>query len=242
MLRIGTRLRAGRAQHADRGRAAVRRHRDTGGVRADQRQDAFQLALADAELGQVPQRADQVVEVDAGDAPRPADQARLHGERQLPRVARVRPLDDVGERHHLPVFALGDLDRQMRLAIDAVDLLARAQIGDGGCRVRRADAIDDAGAGAAAVEPQHHAGPFGRAAMMHGVDAEAAAIADHAGAPRFLEGKAWPPHQRSVAEHPQIVMRDAHDPEGFLSAARDPSQRCRAAGRSRERRCPGRPG
>ena len=61
----------------------------------------LQLALADAEFRQMPQRADQVVEVGAGAAVRAVDQSRLHGERQLAGVVRMCALDDVGERQHL---------------------------------------------------------------------------------------------------------------------------------------------
>src|SRR5262249_30170462 len=53
----------------------------TGGVRADQRQQPLQLAIADAELVEVPERVDEIVEVVAGAAAAGADQARLQGER-----------------------------------------------------------------------------------------------------------------------------------------------------------------
>ena len=128
-------------------------------MRPDHRQHPLQLALADAELVQMPQRADQVVEVVAGEAAPGADEPGLQGERQLAGVARVRALDDVGQRLHLAPRPLDQLDRHMRLAIDAVDLLAGAQIADGLRNVRAGDAIGDALARPAAVEAQHQARP-----------------------------------------------------------------------------------
>ena len=53
-----------------------------------------------------------------------------------------------------------------------------AQIGDGVGALRRRDAEGDAAAGAAAVEAEHEAGTFRRAAMHEGIDAERAMRAD----------------------------------------------------------------
>ena len=96
--------------------------------RPDHRHQAFQLALADAELREVVHRVDDVVEIDARRAARAADEARLDGERQRAGVARVRALDEIGDRHHLRPLRLHQRDRQVRLAIDARSPAALAQI------------------------------------------------------------------------------------------------------------------
>src|SRR6185295_15067638 len=70
--------------------------------------------------------------------------------------------------------------RPFHLAVDRGDLLALAQIGDGGRAMLLRDPKRDAAAGAAAVEPQHEAGLFWCAAMDEGIDAERAVFADQA--------------------------------------------------------------
>ena len=74
-------------------------------------------------------------------------------------------VDDVAERPHLPARLVLELDPPHRLQIDAGDLLAAAQIGDGLVALCGGDAEGDAAAHAAAVEPQHQAGLLRRAAM-----------------------------------------------------------------------------
>ena len=181
-----------------------------GRVRPDRRQQPLQLALADAELFQMPQRADQVVEVVAGEAATAADEPRLQGERQPASVARMRALDDVGKRQHLAPRPFDQRDGQMRLAIDPVDLLAGPQIADGLGRIPCRHAIGDTLARPAAVEAQHLPRPPCPAAVMHRVDAEAAPVAGEARVPRLLACKPRPPHQRPVAEHPEVVSCVGH--------------------------------
>ena len=54
------------------------------GVRPDHCEQPFQLALADAELLEMSQRADQIVEVVAGEAAAAADEPGLQRERSRP--------------------------------------------------------------------------------------------------------------------------------------------------------------
>ena len=64
----------------------------------------------------------------------------------------------------------------------------------------------DAAAGAAAVEAEHKAGLFRRAAMHEGVDAERAMFADQPCRDLLDELEARPPHQRAIAEHPEVAF------------------------------------
>ena len=66
----------------------------------------------------------------------------------------------------------------------------------------------DAAAGAAAVEPEHQARLFRRAAMDEGIDAERAVFANQPRRDPFDEFEAGAPHQRAIAEHPEVAWRE----------------------------------
>src|SRR5262245_56249405 len=98
----------------------------------------------------------------------------------------------------------------MRLAVDAVDLLARAQIVGRLPRPCGWHAIGDPLTSSTTVEAQHQPGSCERAAMVDRVNAKAAPVTDEARVLRLLVIKARPPHQRPVAEDPQIVPATRH--------------------------------
>ena len=78
--------------------------------------------------------------------------------------------------------------------------------------LRAGDPEGDAAAGAAAVEAEHEAGLFRRSAMVEGIDAQRAVLADQPRGDLFDVLETRPPHQRTVAEHPEIfVGRDGKD-------------------------------
>jgi hypothetical protein len=66
----------------------------------------------------------------------------------------------------------------------------------------------DAAAGAAAIEAKDEAWLSVGAAMDYGIDAERAVGAFEQRRRRFGEGKAWPPHQRAIAKHPELRHTD----------------------------------
>ena len=72
-------------------------------------------------------------------------------------------------------------------------------------RARGGDPIGDAAAHAAAIEPEHQAGPLRRTAMNEGIDAKRPVQADEPGRNPLDEGKARTPHQRAIAEYPEIA-------------------------------------
>ncbi len=82
----------------------------------------------------------------------------------------------------------------------------------------------DATAGAAAVEPEHQAGLFRSAAMVERIDAERAMFADQPRRSLFNELEARPPHQRAIAEHPQVDPRKVRFGEDFCWHRRDAYQ------------------
>ena len=147
-----------------------------------------------------------VVAVGAGLAVTLQHMAVLVGERQPAGVLHMAAVDDIGERGDAFTRFVLQPHRAHHLAIDRGHLLARPQIGDHVGTVLFSDAEGDAAAGAAAVEPQHQARLLRRAAMHEGIDAERAVLADQPGRDAFLEFEARPPHQRSVAEHPEVAL------------------------------------
>src|SRR5690606_34908953 len=96
-------------------------------------------------------------------------------------------------------------DRHVRVAIGSADLLARGQIFE--C-LETAFCCNPEGKAmtcAAAVQSEDKAGSLRRAAVVGRIQAEAAPIADECRASDLFVGEAWSPHERPVAEHPQVL-------------------------------------
>jgi len=101
-------------------------------------------------------------------------------------------------------------DGEASFGIDARDLFPLPQVGEGFRRPPGRHAKRHAQARSAAIEPQYEAGPFRRAAVNVREHAERAVIAVDAGHVAFEERETRPPHQRAVAEHPEIARFAAH--------------------------------
>src|SRR5258707_9986674 len=115
-------------------------------------------------------------------------------------------IDHVSQRADpLPGFVFQP-DRAHHLAIDVGGLLAAAQILHGVVAALGRDPKRNAAAGAAAVEPEHEAGLFPRPAMVERINAERAVLADQPRRDLLEELEAWPPHQRAIAEHPEVAF------------------------------------
>ena len=115
----------------------------------------------------------------------------------------VAAVGHIGDR--FGALAAGQPDRQNALDIDIADLLALPEIGDhrvagGGLYLE-----GHADAGAAPVEPEDEARPFGGAAVDEGIDAERAPVAVKPGPAGLDIVEARPPDQRTVAKHPKIA-------------------------------------
>src|ERR1700754_596076 len=151
-------------------------------------------------------RCENIVAIVAGLAVALLHMAQLLGKRKPAGILDMAAVDHVSERADaLPPLVLEPY-RAHHLAVDAGDLLALAQIGDDGAAVLLRDLVCDAAAGAAAVEAEHQARAFGRAAMDKRIDAERAVFADQPRRHLLDELKARPPHQRAVAEHPEVAF------------------------------------
>src|SRR5262249_22093948 len=138
------------------------------------------------------------------------DDADLRFERKVAGILSVVAVDEIGQRLEHPARAVEQAYGADRLDIDVGDLLALAEIRDRLVLCARGDAVDDTAAGAASIEPEHEAWCSMGAAMHHRIDAERAMRALEQGRLRLGEGKAWSPHQRAVAEHPEFNHYSRH--------------------------------
>ena len=72
-------------------------------------------------------------------------------------------------------------------------------------RLRRRHTKGDTAAGAATVEAKYQPRSFRRAAVHEGIDAERAVGADEPCLDPFDKIETRPPHQRAIAEHPEVA-------------------------------------
>src|SRR5580704_9793462 len=125
----------------------------------------MQIALAVAERLERADRFDDVIAVLAGTAVALPHIMQALGDAEPAGILHMAAVDDVGERPHLAARLVLELDPPHGFEIDAGDLLAAAQIGDGFFALCGGDAESDAAAHAAAVEAQNQAGLLRGAAM-----------------------------------------------------------------------------
>ena len=115
----------------------------------------------------------------------------------------------VGDGHDLaPVV---QMQAMARFEIDRCDLFAFAQIGKRGHGLFVRHAKSDAPAAPAPIKPENKTRAIRRAPVMDGRDAQGPVIAMQGRADFLRVVKAWPPHQRSIAENPEIAIVGVHD-------------------------------
>ena len=125
---------------------------------------------------------------------------------QAPGILGMAAINQVNKGSYVARRRCGERDAAHGFEVDGGDLFAFAQIRHGGLAVGCRHPVGDAAAGAAAVEAEHQAGFFRGAAMDEGVDAKRPVEPDEPCREAFQIGKARPPHQRAVPEHPKIVV------------------------------------
>ena len=115
-------------------------------------------------------------------------------------------IDHISERADPPARVVLEPDGARHFAIDVGGLLALPQIRNCGLAPAGRNAERDAPAGAAAVEPKNQPRLLRRSAMVERIDAERPMLADQPR--RHLLGKieSRSPHQRTIAEHPEIAV------------------------------------
>ena len=147
-----------------------------------------------------------VVPVRPGSAMPLAYQMDLTLEIKASGILGVAAIDQEDQCRHIARWRRCERDPTQGFEVDGGHLLAFAQICDGGIAVRRRHPIGDAAAGAATVEAEHEAGLFRGAAMNEGVDTQRPVQTDEPRGDSFEVRKAWPPHQRPIAEYPKIFV------------------------------------
>jgi hypothetical protein len=167
--------------------------------------DEVQPGLAVAEPLKRAHRFNHIVSVVAGVAVPLAHVVHTFGHGQTAGILSVTAVDHVAKRLHLPSGPVFQIDAPRGFAVNGSDLLAATQIGNG-LRARRCgDPVGNAPAHAAAIEPQHQAGLFRPTAMDERIDAERPMQSQKPRRRPFEGREPRAPHQRSVAEYPQVA-------------------------------------
>src|SRR5258708_5891767 len=144
------------------------------------RRELVQLLIAKTLRLDRPHGGQHIVAIVAGTAVALLHVAELFGQRQPPGILHVAAIDHVSQRADaLPGFVFQP-HRPHHLAIDVGGLLAAA--------------------------PEHQAGLFRRAAMIERIDAKRAMLADQPRRDLLDEVEARAPHQRAIAEHPEVAF------------------------------------
>src|SRR5262245_42894192 len=123
---------------------------------------------------------------------------------QTPGILRMPPVHAEGQSAHASLRLSPNRDRSPSLEVDLGDLLARTEIVDRGCAGAGGNPKCHAATRTAPVEPQHQTGFLGGSTVDERIHAQGAMQPDTTSGRTFQEFKTWPPHQRAIAEHPEV--------------------------------------
>src|SRR5208282_1189551 len=169
-------------------------------------QELVHGAVLDAELVEMAHRVDEVLGARTAGAVALADELGDALELKRPGVLRMAASGDVGVGVDAPAPA-HELDRNGALLVDVAGHLALVEIGEDLLAPHGCHAVGDAAAGAARLQAEHQARQLGRAAIAPRVDAEGAMVAAQEGRRALEIGEARVPHERAVAEDPELSVR-----------------------------------
>lgn len=167
-------------------------------------QDALEVRIADPDLVHVVERVADVVDARTAHADALGHQARAALQVELAHVSRVRRVGDESERPH--GFALYFYRDEARL-VHAPGHLPVPEPRQRAPQARRVDAIRHAPARPAAAQPHHEAGLALGAAIARRENAERAVVTVGASERFLCVIEAGRPHERPVAEYPQVAFR-----------------------------------
>ena len=163
------------------------------------------MRIAHADFVHVVEGLADVVDARAARADSLRHQPRAAVQVQLRDISRVRRVGDEGERaHRAPA---GQLHRDQARRVHAPVHLAAPQAGQRATLALRIEPVGHSPARAAAAKAHHQARLEPGAAVARGENAERAVVAVRAaeGLARIAEARR--PHQRAVAEYPQVAFR-----------------------------------
>src|SRR5207248_1406378 len=169
---------------------------------AAQLEHALEVRVAHADVVHVLERVSDVVDAGAALADALRHQPRTAMQVELAHIGRMLWIGDERERVHAPAVRQHRRD-DARLVHPARHLAAPEPCERAADFVPR-DAVRHAPARAAAAKPHDEPGFAVRAAVARGKDAQRAVIAVDPGEPPVPVGEAGRPHERAIAEHPEI--------------------------------------
>jgi hypothetical protein len=165
-------------------------------------QDALEVRVAHADPVHVLERVADVVDARPADADPLRYQPRAAVQVELAHIGRMRGIGDEGERTHGSAL---DPYRDETRFIHAPGHLPIPKARERAPQARCIDAVRHAPARAAAAQAHHQAGLALRAAVARREDAERAVVAVRAAERLVLVVEARRPHERAVAEDPEIA-------------------------------------
>ena len=174
-------------------------------------QDAFEMWIVHADVVHVLERVADVVDAGAADADALRDQARAALQVELAHVGRMLGVGDEGERPH---GSLSDPHRDEPGLVNPPGHLAIPQTRERAAQARCIDAVSHAPARAAGAQPHDEPGLALRAAVARRENAQGAVVAVRAAGTFLRVLEAGRPHERAVAEDPEVSLRQ---PRGELT-------------------------
>ena len=161
------------------------------------------MRIAHADLVHVLERVADVIDAGAASADSLRDETRAPVQVELAHVGRMRRVGDERKRVHGPG---PDFHRDQARLVDPARHLSVPEPRQRAAQPRCIDAIGHAPARAAAAQAHDETGLALRAAIARRQDAERAVVSVRA-AERFLPVlEARRPHERAIAEHPEVAF------------------------------------
>jgi hypothetical protein len=167
-------------------------------------EDALEMRIAHADLVHVVERIADVVDAWTARADSLGDQARAPVQVELAHVRRMRRIGDERKRAHC---SCPNLYRDQARLVDPARHLAVPESRERAAQARRVNSVGHAPARAAAAQAHDEAGLAARAALAGGEDAERAVVAVDPAERLLPKAEARRPHERAVAEHPDVALR-----------------------------------
>ena len=167
-------------------------------------QDALEVRVAHADRVHVIECVADVVDARPADADALRHQPRAAVQVELAHVGRVRRIGDESQGLHFT--ACGQAHWNQFWFVHTPRHLSVPQPRERAAQARRVDAVGHAPARAAAAQAHHQPGLALRAAIARRQDAERAVVAVRAAERLVLVVEARRPHERAVAEHPEIAF------------------------------------
>ena len=166
-------------------------------------QDAFEVRVTHANAVHVVERVADVVDAWPADADALRHQPRASVQVELAHIGRMGGIGDKRERAH---GLAGQFYPDQPRLVDPARHLAVPEPRERAAHPGSVDAVRHAPTGAAAAQAHDQSGLALRAAIARRQDAQRAVIAMRPAERLVPEVEARRPHQRAIAEHPEIAL------------------------------------